>query len=231
VSARTGTLDDAEPGDLELVRRILARDAAAARRLLTASNQRLFRAAWSILGNRAEAEEAVQDGYMKAFAAMPRFKGEAALSTWLTRIVINEALDRRRRAKRRAAMLEARGVAVMDDYREALMQGSDEADRSPEQAMMRRELARVMETAIRALPETFRPVFVLREIEGLSVAETAAALGLGEQTVRTRLFRAKARLKAALEPQMAGVRAATLPFAGADCQAMTERVLEKLGFA
>ena len=217
-------------GDLALVARVLQRDAAAARHLLTANNQRLFRAAWSILGNRAEAEETVQDGYMKAFAAMPGFKGEAALSTWLTRIVINEALDRARRAKRRTAMLEARGVAVMDDYREALMQGSD-GHRSPEQAMMRRELAKLMESAIRALPETFRPVFVMREVEGLSVADTAAALGITEQTVRTRLHRAKARLKAALEPDMAGVRAATLPFAGLDCQALTARVLEKLGFA
>lgn len=230
MSATTEAIDYAGLGDLALVARVLQRDAAAARHLLTANNQRLFRAAWSILGNRAEAEEAVQDGYMKAFAAMPGFKGEAALSTWLTRIVINEALDRARRAKRRTAMLEARGVAVMDDYREALMQGS-ETHRSPEQAMMRRELARLMESAIRALPATFRPVFVMREVEGLSVADTAAALGITEQTVRTRLHRAKARLKAALEPDMAGVRAATLPFAGRDCQALTARVLEKLGFA
>jgi RNA polymerase sigma-70 factor, ECF subfamily len=161
---------------------------------------------------------------------MPGFKGEAALSTWLTRIVVNEALDRKRSAKRRADMLQARGVSVIDDYREALMQGST-PERSPEQAVMQRELARVMEGAIRALPESFRPVFVLREIEGLSVAEAAAALGLTGQTVRTRLFRAKARLKAALEPEMAGVRAATLPFAGLDCQALTARVMQRLGFA
>ncbi|HLI66455.1 MAG TPA: RNA polymerase sigma factor [Caulobacteraceae bacterium] len=215
--------------ELGLVRRILARDAAAARHLLTANNQRLFRAAWSILGNRGEAEEAVQDGYMKAFAAMPGFKGEAKLSTWLTRIVVNEALDRRRRHKRQAALLEERGVAVMDDYREALMQGS--TTRTPEQAAMRRELGKLMERAVRALPETFRPVFVMREIEDMSVAETAAALGLTEQTVRTRLYRAKERLKLSLAPEMAEVRAAALPFAGLDCQALTARVMEKLGFA
>lgn len=216
--------------DLGLVRRVLARDAGAARHLLTANNQRLYRAAWSILGNRAEAEEAVQDGYMKAFAAMPAFKGEAKLSTWLTRIVVNEALDRRRRKKRQSALLEERGVAVIDDYREALMQGSY-TDRTPEQAAMRRELGKLMERAVRGLPEAFRPVFVMREIEGLSVAETAAALDLTEQTVRTRLYRAKERLKLALEPEMAEVRAATLPFAGLDCQALTARVMEKLGFA
>jgi RNA polymerase sigma-70 factor (ECF subfamily) len=215
--------------DTALVQRILARDAAAARHLLKANNQRLFRAAWSILGNRAEAEEAVQDGYLKAFAALPRFKAEAALSTWLTRIVVNQALDRRRRAKHRAAQLEGRGVAVIEDYREALMQGSTDRG-SPEQAVMRRELAHLMEKAIRALPETFRPVFVLREIEGQSVTETAAALGLSEQTVRTRLFRAKQRLKAVLEPEIGDVRAATLAFLGADCDALTDRVLDRLGF-
>jgi RNA polymerase sigma-70 factor (ECF subfamily) len=225
----TQTLDYGALDEAALVRRLLARDAGAARYLLKANNQRLFRAAWSILGNRAEAEEVVQDGYLKAFVALPKFKGDAALSTWLTRIVVNEALDRRRRAKLRASRLEECGVAVIDDYREALMQGSTDRG-SPEQAVMQRELARVMETAIRALPETFRPVFVLREVEGLSVTATAAALGLTEQTVRTRLFRAKERLKSALEPQMREVRAATLPFLGEACDALTERVLVRAGF-
>ena len=222
-------LDYAGLGDLALVRRVLGRDAGAARHLLTANNQRLFRAAWSILMNRAEAEEAVQDGYMKAFAAMSTFKGQSSLSTWLTRIVVNEALDRKRRAKRRETVLEDQGVAFIEDYRETLMQGSKDAQ-SPEQAVMRRELARVMEAAIRRLPEAFRSVFVLREIEGLGVAETAAALAITEQTVRTRLHRAKQRLQAALEPQMQAVRTATLPFAGLDCQALTARVLGRLGF-
>jgi len=228
--ALAATLDYAALAETDLVARILARDAGAARHLIKTNNQRLFRAAWSILANRAEAEEAVQDGYLKAFKALPRFKGEAALSTWLTRIVVNEALDRRRRAKHRATMLEQRGVAVMDDYREALMQGSITRG-SPEQAVMRRELARVMEQAIAALPETFRPVFVLREIEGLDVAATAKALGLSQETVRTRLFRAKQRLKDALEPEMESVRAATAAFLGEACDALTDRVMAKLGFA
>ena len=214
--------------DAELVGRILARDAAAARFLLTKSNQRLFRAAWSILGDRAEAEEAVQDGYLKAFAALPAFRGEAQLSTWLTRIVVNEALERRRKAGRRRKQLESQGVSFIESYREALMRGS-EPSQSPEQAVMRTELARLIETAIGRLPEVFRPTFVLREIEGLSVAETAAALGLAEATVRTRLHRARLKLQAELAPQLDGVRAATLPFAGLDCQAMTDRVMAKLG--
>jgi len=221
--------DYASLSDAELVRLVVGRDAGAARSLITRNNQRLFRAAWSILLDRAEAEEAVQDGYLKAFAALPKFRGEAQLSTWLTRIVVNEALERRRKAGRRRKQLEEQGVSFFDSYREALMRGS-EPSQTPEQAVMRAELARVIEAAIGRLPEVFRPVFVMREIEGLSVAETAEALGLAEATVRTRLHRAKLRLQAELQPEIAGVRAATLPFAGLDCQALTDRVMAKLGF-
>lgn len=215
-------------GDLALARRVLAGDAGAARHLLTLNNQRLFRAAWSILLDRGEAEDAVQEAYAKAFAALPGFKGDAALSTWLTRIVVNEALERKRRVGRRRRLLERQGVAFIEGYREALMRGSDSGP-SAEQSLMRAELAKLVEAAIGRLPEVFRPVFVLREIEGLSVAETAAALDITEATVRTRLHRAKQKLQAELEPQASGVRAAMLPFAGLDCQALTARVLQRLG--
>ena len=109
------------------------------------------------------------------------------------------------------------------------MRGS-EPSQSPEQEVMRAELARLLEGAIGRLPEVFRPAFVLREIEGLSVAETAAALDLPEATVRTRLHRARLRLQADLAPALSRVRAGMLPFAGADCQRLTERVLAKAGF-
>ena len=223
-------IDYAALTDAELVGRIVARDEGAARHLTTRNNQRLFRAAWSILLDRAEAEEAVQDGYLKAFAALPNFRGEAQLSTWLTRIVVNEALERRRKAGRRRRQLESQGVSFIESYREALMRGS-EPSQTPEQAVMRAELATLLETAIGRLPEAFRLAFVLREVEGLSVAETAEALGLAEATVRTRQHRARLKLQAELAPELAGVRAATLPFAGLACQALTDRVMAKLGFA
>jgi RNA polymerase sigma-70 factor (ECF subfamily) len=214
--------------DLALARRVMARDAGAARHLLTRNNQRLFRAAWSILLDRAEAEDVVQEAYVKAFAALKTFKGDAALSTWLTRIVVNEALERKRRAGRKQHLLESQGVAFIENYREAMMRGSN-AGASQEQTVMRAELAKLIEAAVGRLPDVFRPTFVLREIEGLSVAETAAALDITEATVRTRLHRAKQKLQADLEPQVNGVRAAMLPFAGLDCQALTARVLRRLG--
>src|SRR5215213_590877 len=112
-------------GDVELARRCAARDGDAMRHVITVNNQRLFRAAWSILKIRQDAEEAVQAGYLSAFAAISSFEGRSSLSTWLTRIVVNEALGRRRAEQRRRRQLEQEGVAVLDQYRDALMRGSD----------------------------------------------------------------------------------------------------------
>ena len=211
--------------DLELASRISATDVAAVRLVTGRNNQRLYRTAWSILKDRSEAEEAVQDGYMKAFNAIKTFAGSSSLSTWLTRIVVNEALDRRRRAQKRSRMLNQESVLVLEEYREKLMAGSH--SHSPEKILMRRQIAKLLETAIARLPDTFRPVFVLREIEGLSVEDTAEALQIPEETVKTRLFRARRRLQKELDPELCGALSETFPFAGADCEAMTERVLTK----
>jgi RNA polymerase sigma-70 factor (ECF subfamily) len=209
--------------DGELADRIAKRDVAAVRLVTGRNNQRLFRAAWSILKDRSEAEEAVQDSYMKAFDAIDSFAGRSSLSTWLTRIVVNEALSRRSRAQRRSRLLNQESVLVLEEYREKLMAGS--VTQSPERILMRRQIAKLLETAIARLPDTFRPVFVLREIEGLSVEDTAEALQIPEETVKTRLFRARRRLKKELDPELCGALSETFPFAGADCAAMTERVL------
>lgn len=211
--------------DLELASRIAATDVAAVRLVTGRNNQRLYRTAWSILKDRSEAEEAVQDGYMKAFYAIKTFSGSSSLSTWLTRIVVNEALDRRRRAQKRSRMLNQESVLVLEEYREKLMAGSH--SHSPEKILMRRQIAKLLETAIARLPDTFRPVFVLREIEGLSVEDTAEALQIPEETVKTRLFRARRRLQKELDPELCGALSETFPFAGADCEAMTEGVLTK----
>jgi RNA polymerase sigma-70 factor, ECF subfamily len=211
--------------DSELASRIATRDVAAVRLVTGRNNQRLFRTAWSILKDRSEAEEAVQDGYLKAFDAIGTFAGRSSLSTWLTRIVVNEALSRRRRAQRRARLLNQESVVALEEYREKLMAGS--VTQSPEKALMRRQIAKLLESAIARLPDTFRPVFVLREIEGLSVEDTAEALQIPEETVKTRLFRARRRLQKELDPELCGALSETFPFAGIDCEAMTERVLTK----
>lgn len=209
--------------DLGLARRCAAREPAAIRELTAANNQRLFRAAWSILKDRSEAEEAVQSGYLKAFAALEDFAGQSSLSTWLTRIVVNEALGRLRSSARRRRRMEDRGVTMLDDYRDMLMRGSQPA--RPDAAIAREELRRLIERAVAALPDMFRTVFVLREVEGLSVEETAQALGIAPATVKTRLLRARRRLQEALEPDVRSALEGVFPFAGAACEAMTVRLL------
>jgi RNA polymerase sigma-70 factor (ECF subfamily) len=214
--------------DVELARRIAARDRAAVRLITQRNNQRLFRAAWSILKNRDEAEDAVQSAYLNAFAAIGNFAGRSSLSTWLTRIVINEALGRARAAKRRRERLDADSVVDLDEYREKLMRGST-SETAPDAALAREQLRTLLEKAIGDLPDSFRHVFVLREVEGLSVEDTAEALAIIPATVKTRHLRARRRLQDALAPEVKAALTGTFPFAGADCAAMTERVLAALG--
>lgn len=219
-SPRVALAVDAE---LDLARRCADRDEAALRAVITANNQRLFRAAWSIVKDRAEAEEAVQSAYLKAFDKIGEFAGRSSLSTWLTRIAINEALGRLRSAKRRRSALEAQGVALIDTYREELMRGSDTP--SPDSSVAREQLRQLLERSIAALPDAFRTVFVLREVEGLSVDQTAIVLDLPPATVKTRFLRARRKLQETLAPEVRGALDGAFPFAGADCAAMTERVL------
>jgi len=223
IAARIATLP---LDDVELARLCALKDPAALRQVVTANNQRLFRAAWSILKDRGDAEDAVQSAYLKAFARIGEFEGRSALSTWLTRIVINAALERLRAERRRQAELKAQGVATLASYREQLMRGSEPA--APDAAVARAQLRLLIEQAVAELPDSFRSVFVLREIEGLSVAETAVALDLPEATVKTRLLRARRKLQEMLAPEVKGALLGAFPFAGADCERMTARILAAL---
>jgi RNA polymerase sigma-70 factor (ECF subfamily) len=216
-------IEVASLGDAELARLCALRDPDALRYVITANNQRLFRAAWSILKDRGEAEDAVQSAYLKAFAKIGEFEGRSALSTWFTRIVINEALGRLRSSRRRKAHLEAQGVSLLESYREMLMRGSEPA--APDAALAREQLRQMIERAVAGLPQAFRSVFILREVEGLSVEETAEALDVPPATVKTRLMRARKKLREALAPDVHSALAGAFPFAGADCEAMTARVM------
>ena len=212
--------------DIELARRIAQRDTLAVRVVTRRNNQRLYRTAWSVLKDRADAEDAVQDGYLKAFAAIDKFSGASSLSTWLTRIVLNEALGQRRSAQRKLNQLGTQSVALIDDYRENLMGGSA-ASSSPEADAARGQVARLLEQAIADLPEAFRLVFMLREVEGLSVEETADALHIAPPTVKTRLLRARRRLQTALAPTLQDALRDAFPFAGEACETLTARVLAR----
>ncbi len=209
--------------DLDLVTLVAARDPHAVRVVTGRNNQRLFRTAWSILKNRSEAEDAVQSAYLKAFAGIAGFKGASTLSTWLTRITINEALERRRAGARREARIDGGSVVAMEEYRDKLMRGSNNGQ--PDGALLRTQIRRLLEEAIGRLPDDFRLVFVLREIEGLSVEEAAEILGVPQPTVKTRHLRARRRLQRELDPELKTALEGTFPFAGVDCEALTERVV------
>ena len=212
--------------ETELIHLCIAHDERAIRQVTLANNQRLFRAAWSILKDRAEAEDAVQTAYLQAFTRMDEFAGRSSLSTWLTRIVINEALGRLRAARRRRSRFDPNSVLIMDEYRDKLMRGSGPP--APDTNIAREQLRVLLEKAIADLPASFRTVFVLREVEALTVEETAEALGLAPSTVKTRLHRARRKLRESLAPEVQSALVGTFPFAGADCAAMTERVVAAL---
>lgn len=222
-TARTLALDYLAMSDVELARYCAAGDAGAVRQLVSANNQRLFRTAWSILRNRQEAEDVLQSCYAKSLQAIGSFEGRSSLTTWLTRIAINEALARKRAQERRRRNLEAEGVQVLETYREQLARGSEAP--SPEAETAREQLRSMLERAIADLPENFRTVFVLHEIEGVSVEEAAQALEIPSGTVKTRLMRARRKLQQALAPEVRSALTGTFPFAGADCARLTERVV------
>jgi RNA polymerase sigma-70 factor (ECF subfamily) len=228
MNARANQLTEREYAalsDLDLADRVRLRDVAALRLIMRRNNQRLYRTAWSILKDPSEAQEAVQDGYVKAFEAIGTFAGRSSLSTWLTRIVVNEALGRRRSLQRRSRLLRDQSIPVIEEYREKLMAGS--FAQSPEMALATRQIGRMLELAVARLPDTFRPAFVLREIEGLSVEETAEVLQIPKETVKTRHLRARRMLQKELDPELRDAFSETFPFAGANCEALTERVLAK----
>ena len=213
--------------DIALARGFANAEQPAVRLVTTLHNQRLFRAAWAILRNRAEAEDAVQSAYVRAFGSAAAFEGRSSLTTWLTRIVINEALGRRRAAKRRMSSLDPGSVTVLDSYRDKMMRGSM-IGASPDSALAQQQVRQLLERAISKLPEQFRIVFILREIEGLSVEEVAATLDISAGTVKTRDLRARRKLQQQLAPELKSALTGTFPFAGADCLAMTARVVQTL---
>jgi RNA polymerase sigma-70 factor, ECF subfamily len=216
-------------GDVELVELARQRDAGAFRVIMRRHNRRLYRVARAVIRDDSEAEDVVQEAYFHAFANLSNFRGDSSLATWLTRIALNEALGRvrRRRPTVELSTLDAESQHETHVIPFPLMA----ANCDPERAVAQREIRRLMERAIDDLPEVFRIVFVMREIEELSVEETAGFLNLPQATVKTRLHRARRLLRQALDEQLASTLADAFPFDGMRCTRMADRVLERLGLS
>jgi RNA polymerase sigma-70 factor (ECF subfamily) len=216
----------AAAGDMELVRRALARDGDAFRTIMKTHNQRLYRIARGVVRNDSEAEDIVQEAYMRAFTHLASFRGDALLTTWLSRIVINEALGRLRK-KRRAAELSTSSDRVVEAK---IIQFPLNASDDPERTMAQRQILQLVERATDSLPDVYRTVFVARVIEGLSIDETAELLGVRPETVKTRLHRARALVRKDLDKQIGPVLLDAFPFAGRRCERLTVAVMNRLGF-
>jgi RNA polymerase sigma-70 factor (ECF subfamily) len=204
--------------DEELVRRIVDGDAALFEILMRRHNQRIYRAVRAVLRADDDAEDVMQQAYLNAYQHLHQFAGDAQFSTWLTRIAVNEALGRRRKRTR------------------ALDQGTEDVDISlvesntpdPEQQASHSELRDVMEREVAALPDAFRVVVVMRDVEGLSTSETAECLGISEDLVKQRLHRARAMLRENLY-QRAGVTLASLfAFGNARCDRVVAAVMARI---
>lgn len=218
---------DRNTPDSELARRVAAGDGDAFQLLMRRYNQTLYRTARSILKNEADAEDAVQEAYLRAYRGMARFRGDAKLSTWLVRIVINEAIARRRLRSRHAEVIRLDGETEQDSGVEQ-MNVNEARPEQPERAVLRAETRRLLEAKIDALPDAFRTVFVLRALEEMSVEEAAAVLEIPEATVRTRFFRAKGLLREALAREIDFAIEDAFAFAGARCDRIVAGVLARL---
>ena len=217
----------AELSEAELVTLARSGDEAAVRALVRRNNQKLFRVARGILHNDAEAEDAVQAGYAAAFTKLETFRGEAAFSTWLTRIVMNEAYGRLRRQG---------PVVDLSEYRDGtrntldgeLLNPMTPPPTNPESELARSEVRRFLETTIDTLPEPFRLTYVLRDVQEMTTREVADLLGINIVTVKTRLFRARRLLRSEFRKNIAEEFSGIFPFDGARCAGMADRVIRSL---
>jgi len=213
--------------DPELAQRISAGDKQAFELLMRRHNQILYRTARSILKDEAEAEDAVQEAYLLAYRGMSGFRGDAKLSTWLVRIVVNQAIARARRRKRGAEIIQLSGE-TREDSEAAEGNMNETLPEQPEAAAERAQTRQLLESKIDELPDAFRTVFVLRALEELSVEESAAALGIPEATVRSRFFRARGLLREALSKEIDLAYGDAFAFAGARCDRIVAGVMAKL---
>ncbi len=210
--------------EAELVSRAASGDVAAFEILMRRHNQLLVRTARSILRSDAEAEDAVQEAYLRAWRALGSYRAESRLSTWLVRIVTNEALGRLRRTGAQVIPLEAAMTSSEPRDQQAL---TDAPDRGPEQTLLRVQVRKMVEARIDLLPEAYRTVFMLRAVEEMSVEEVAKALDIPEATVRTRFFRARGLLRESLASNVDAAIGEVFAFDGERCDRIVANVLAR----
>jgi RNA polymerase sigma-70 factor, ECF subfamily len=214
----------ADAPDTDLAERVAGGDTAAFEALMRRHNRMLFRTARAILRDDAEAEDALQEGYLQAYQAIGSWRSEAKLSTWFARIIANESLMRLRKRTRRAAIVPLQASAA-----ERLNEIPDtDMDKTPERAAQRSEMRRLLEAQIDALPDDYRTVFMLRAVEEMSVEETAAVLQIPQATVRSRLFRARSLLREALASKIDLAVEEAFAFAGERCDRIVANVMERI---
>jgi RNA polymerase sigma-70 factor (ECF subfamily) len=213
-----------EATDGELVARAAEGDGSAFELLMRRHNQLLFRTARSILRNDAEAEDALQDAYLRAWRALGSFRSQSRLSTWLVRIVTNEALGRLRRTRPQVIPLESAMTSPDHGTQAAL---TDALDQGPEPSAIRAQVRQMMEARIDGLPDAYRTVFMLRGVEELSVDEVAQALDVPAATVRSRFFRARGLLRQGLASDLDTPLDEVFAFDGARCDRLVAAVMRR----
>ena len=212
--------------DVEIVKRVRAGERALFEILMRRHNQQLYRAARAIVKDEAEVEDVMQQAYINAFTHLHQFEERAQFSTWLTRIGLNEAFARRRKMHVTESRME-RGSNVTEDRADGIAAlASSQPD--PERQAYAEELHRVLENAVDTLPDTYRTVFMLRDVQGLSTSETGEGLGIGEEAVKTRLHRARAMIRRAVTARIGAVAAGTFQFHADRCDRVVAAVFARL---
>jgi RNA polymerase sigma-70 factor (ECF subfamily) len=210
-------------GEDDLLRLARAGEGDAFREIMRRHNPRLYRVARGILRDEAEAEDVVQETFVHAFTGLASFRGEARLATWLTRIALNEAFGRLRRQRLDLGF----ATQAEDGADETALSATRESD-DPERAAAKTQIRLLIERAIDELPEHFRLVFVMRDVEELSIEDTARLLELRPETVKTRLHRARRLLRSSLQSRLSTMLSDIFPFAGARCARIRDAVMARL---
>lgn len=211
-----------EWSDEQVVDRVRAGETALYELLMRRHNQRIYRVARAILRDDAEAEDVMQDAYVRAYQNLGAFEGRAKFSTWLTRIAVHEALAR--------CQKRSRFQSIDDSQYGDVMNVVTSSDRSPEQKSYDLELSGVLEKAVLSLPDDYRMVFMLRDVEGMSTEETAQSLNLTQENVKVRLHRAHAKLRKELFAAVGGTAGHCFQFHALRCDRVVNGVFRTLGF-